>query len=34
LKILGWAPVAHVCNPSYLEDSDLEDHSSKPVPGK
>jgi hypothetical protein len=23
----GWAPVAHVCNPSYLEGLDWEDGS-------
>jgi hypothetical protein len=32
--ILGQAPVAHACNPSYSGGRDQEDHSSQPAPGK
>jgi hypothetical protein len=28
---LSWALVAHICNPSYSEGTDQEDHSSKPT---
>jgi hypothetical protein len=26
---MNWVPVAHACNPSYLEDRDQKDHSSR-----
>jgi hypothetical protein len=28
---VGWAPVAHFCNPSYSGSRDQEDHGSKPA---
>jgi hypothetical protein len=30
-SIYNWAPVAHVCNPSYSGGRDQEDHGSKPA---
>jgi hypothetical protein len=33
LKI-GWASVAHACNPSYSRDGNQEDHSSKTLSKK
>jgi hypothetical protein len=32
-KNLGWAPVGHTCNPSYLEDWDVEDGGLRWVQG-
>jgi hypothetical protein len=29
--ILGWVPVAHMCNPSYSGERDEEDNSLKPA---
>jgi hypothetical protein len=28
---MSWVLVAHICNPSYSEDRDQEDHGSKPA---
>jgi hypothetical protein len=28
---VGWAPMAHACNPSYSGRREQEDHSSKPA---
>jgi hypothetical protein len=33
-SISCWAPVAHICYPSYSEGRDQEDHSSRLAPGK
>jgi hypothetical protein len=30
----GWTPVAHLCNPTYSEGSDQEDHDFDAIPGK
>jgi hypothetical protein len=31
ISILGWAPVAHACNPSYSGGRDQEGHNLKPA---
>jgi hypothetical protein len=30
-EVSGWAPVAHVCNPSYSGSRDQKGHGSKPA---